>query len=191
MLVKHAERWVSDKCSFFFKTSYSLFLYRVTPLVLERFLVRLYRENNKTGFVKTFSDQPEHITSGLSPLKNLMRELQLRTVHVYPRYYPPVRVLRHYYLYRFHEEIKTPLERCRAESDRTDGRYSPRHKSIHECHSIWTQAFKYYCKKFICLEVYPHPWTFQLACPRRLQSRKCILPAIWNHRSSPTRLRVA
>lgn len=69
---------------FFFKTS---FLYRVTPLVLEAFLVRLYREKNKTGFVKAFTDQPEHITSGLSPLKNIMKELQLRTVHIYPRYY--------------------------------------------------------------------------------------------------------
>ena len=70
-----------------FKTSYSPFLYRVTPLVLEAFLVRLYREKNKTGFVKAFTDQPEHITSGLSPLKNIMKELQLRTVHIYPRYY--------------------------------------------------------------------------------------------------------
>ena len=62
-------------------------LYRVTPLVLEAFLVRLYREKNKTGFVKAFTDQPEHITSGLSPLKNIMKELQLRIVHIYPRYY--------------------------------------------------------------------------------------------------------
>jgi DNA excision repair protein ERCC-4 len=65
------------------------FSYRVTPLVLEAFLVRLYREKNKTGFVKAFTDQPEHITSGLSPLKNIMKELQLRIVHIYPRYYPP------------------------------------------------------------------------------------------------------
>lgn len=70
-----------------FKMSSSPLLYRVTPLVLEAFLVRLYREKNKTGFVKAFTDQPEHITSGLSPLKNIMKELQLRTVHIYPRYY--------------------------------------------------------------------------------------------------------
>ena len=80
-----------------FKTAYPIFSYRVTPLVLEAFLVRLYREKNKTGFVKAFTDQPEHITSGLSPLKNIMKELQLRTVHIYPRYYyPPVRYLRSY-----------------------------------------------------------------------------------------------
>lgn len=58
---------------------------RVTPLALEAFIVRLYREKNKAGFLKAFTDQPEHITSGLSPLKNIMKELQLRKVHIYPR----------------------------------------------------------------------------------------------------------
>lgn len=73
---------------------------QVTPLVLEAFIVRLYREKNKMGFVKAFTDQPEHITSGLSPLKNIMKELQLRTVRIYPR---------------FHEDIKKSLERRRAD----------------------------------------------------------------------------
>jgi DNA excision repair protein ERCC-4 len=58
---------------------------RVTALALEAFIVRLYREKNITGFLKAFSDQPEFITSGMSPLKNIMKELQLRTVHIYPR----------------------------------------------------------------------------------------------------------
>lgn len=62
---------------------------RVTPLVLEAFVIRLFREKNKQGFVKAFTDQPEHITSGLSPLKNIMKELQLRRVHIYPRYVLP------------------------------------------------------------------------------------------------------
>ncbi|KAJ3515568.1 hypothetical protein NLJ89_g1672 [Agrocybe chaxingu] len=73
---------------------------KVTPLVLEAFIVRLYREKNKKGFVKAFTDQPEHITSGMSPLKNILKELQLRNVHIYPR---------------FHEEIKKSLERRRAD----------------------------------------------------------------------------
>ncbi|KAF7437499.1 hypothetical protein PC9H_004340 [Pleurotus ostreatus] len=73
---------------------------KVTALVLEAFIVRLYREKNRTGFLKAFTDQPEHITSGLSPLKNIMKELQLRSVHIYPR---------------FHQEIKKSLERRRAD----------------------------------------------------------------------------
>jgi len=62
---------------------------RVTALVLEAFVVRLFREKNKKGFVKAFTDQPEHITSGLSPLKNIMKELQIRNVHIYPRFVEP------------------------------------------------------------------------------------------------------
>ncbi|KAG2060732.1 hypothetical protein BDR06DRAFT_979463 [Suillus hirtellus] len=73
---------------------------RVTALSLEAFIVRLYREKNKTGFLKAFSDKPEHITSGMSPLKNIMKELQLRRVHIYPR---------------FHEDVKNTLETRKAD----------------------------------------------------------------------------
>ncbi|OBZ77930.1 DNA repair protein rad16 [Grifola frondosa] len=69
---------------------------RVTPTSAEAFIVRLYREKNKTGFLKAFSDQPEYITSGMSPLRTIMKELQLRTVHIYPR---------------FHAEVKESLDR--------------------------------------------------------------------------------
>ena len=48
--------------------------------MLEAFIVRLYREKNRTGFLKAFTDQPE------SGLKNIMKELQLRSVHIYPRW---------------------------------------------------------------------------------------------------------
>jgi DNA excision repair protein ERCC-4 len=58
---------------------------RVTALSLEAFIVRLYREKNSAGFVKAFSDQPEHITYGLSPLRSIMKELQLHSVLIYPR----------------------------------------------------------------------------------------------------------
>ncbi|KAG1775146.1 hypothetical protein EV702DRAFT_973779 [Suillus placidus] len=73
---------------------------KVTALSLEAFIVRLYREKNKAGFLKAFSDQPEHITSGMSPLKNIMKELQLRHVHIYPR---------------FHEHVKNTLETRKAD----------------------------------------------------------------------------
>ena len=82
MLILHAEKYV-DTSVYIFKLTW---VPRVTPLVLEAFIVRLFREKNKEGFVKAFTDQPEHITSGLSPLKNIMKELQIRNVHIYPRY---------------------------------------------------------------------------------------------------------
>ena len=58
---------------------------RVTDTSMEAFVVRLYREKNKDGFLKAFSDQPEYITSGISPLRKVLKELQLRNVHIYPR----------------------------------------------------------------------------------------------------------
>ncbi|KAF9030370.1 hypothetical protein BDZ89DRAFT_1159420 [Hymenopellis radicata] len=73
---------------------------RISPLHLVSFITRLYREKNTAGFLKAFTDQPEHITSGLSPLKNVMKELRLRKVHIYPR---------------FHEDVKTVLERKKAD----------------------------------------------------------------------------
>ncbi|KAG7090371.1 hypothetical protein E1B28_009490 [Marasmius oreades] len=73
---------------------------KISPLHIVSFITRLYREKNTTGFLKAFTDQPEHITSGLSPLKNVMKELGLRRVSIYPR---------------FHQNIKDCLERKRAD----------------------------------------------------------------------------
>lgn len=72
----------------------------MTALSLEAFIIRLFREKNTAGFVKAFSDTPEQFTSGLYPLKSIMKELQLRNVHIYPR---------------FHEEVKNSLERRKAD----------------------------------------------------------------------------
>lgn len=72
----------------------------MTGLSLEAFIIRLFRERNKDGFVKAFSDTPEQFTNGLYPLKSIMKELQLRKVHIYPR---------------FHEEVKSSLERRKAD----------------------------------------------------------------------------
>ena len=131
-----------------FKTSSSPFMYRVTPLVLEAFLVRLYREKN---FVKAFTDQPEHITSGFSPIKNIMKELQLRAVHIYVRYYScflQFRILKPYSLisFRFHEEIKTSLERRRADvvelSQNLTERMADIHHAIIQCMSVTLSELK-------------------------------------------------
>lgn len=61
-------------------------MHRARPVHLVPFIVRLYRDGNDKGFLKAFTDQPERITSGLSPLKSIMKELRLRKVHIYPRY---------------------------------------------------------------------------------------------------------
>ncbi|KAG8807434.1 hypothetical protein FRC17_004460, partial [Serendipita sp. 399] len=73
---------------------------RVTPQSTEAFIIRLFRQNNTEGFLKAFTDEPEHITVGFSPLKDIMKELQVRNVHIYPR---------------FHETVKESLERRKAD----------------------------------------------------------------------------
>lgn len=95
---------------------------KVTALSLEAFIVRLYREKNNAGFVKAFSDQPEHITSGLSPLRSIMKELQLHSVLIYPR---------------FHQVVKDSLERKRADVVEL---YQPMTESMKEIHGGLVQC---------------------------------------------------
>lgn len=56
----------------------------------EAFIVRVYRQKNKTGFLKAFSDAPEPLTSGFSPLATMMRNLFLRKPALYPRFHVSV-----------------------------------------------------------------------------------------------------
>jgi DNA excision repair protein ERCC-4 len=52
----------------------------------EAFILRKYRQENKKGFLKAFSDVPEAFTSGFAPLSNMLRNLFLRQVALYPRF---------------------------------------------------------------------------------------------------------
>ncbi|KAF1989097.1 DNA repair endonuclease XPF [Aulographum hederae CBS 113979] len=63
---------------------------RVTPTSLEAFILRIYREKNKKGFLKAFSDNPEPFCTGFSPLATMMRNLFLRTPSLWPRYHVTV-----------------------------------------------------------------------------------------------------
>ncbi|OLL25916.1 DNA repair protein rad16 [Neolecta irregularis DAH-3] len=59
---------------------------RVVATSTEAFILRIFRQNNKVGFIKAFSDNPEPFTTGFSPLSNMMRHLFLRKVYLWPRY---------------------------------------------------------------------------------------------------------
>lgn len=63
---------------------------RVVATSLEAFILRIYRQKNKTGFLKAFSDNPEPFTTGFSPLANMMRNLFLRKPSLYPRFHVSV-----------------------------------------------------------------------------------------------------
>ncbi|CCJ29815.1 unnamed protein product, partial [Pneumocystis jirovecii] len=54
---------------------------------LEAFILRIFRKNNKVGYIKAFSDSPEAFNVGLSPLSNIMRAFFLRKCFLWPRFH--------------------------------------------------------------------------------------------------------
>ncbi|KAF2466006.1 DNA repair protein [Lindgomyces ingoldianus] len=63
---------------------------KVIATSLEAFILRIYRQKNKAGFLKAFSDQPEPFTTGFAPLANMMKNLFLQKPALYPRFHVTV-----------------------------------------------------------------------------------------------------
>ncbi|KAF7532886.1 hypothetical protein G7Z17_g13587 [Cylindrodendrum hubeiense] len=63
---------------------------RVIATSLEAFILRVYRQKNKVGFLKAFSDNPDPFTTGFSPLTTMMRNLFLRKASLWPRFHVTV-----------------------------------------------------------------------------------------------------
>lgn len=49
--------------------------------------MRIFRQKNKEGFIKAFSDTPELFASGFAPLANMMRNLFIKKPSLWPRYH--------------------------------------------------------------------------------------------------------
>lgn len=63
---------------------------KVVATSLEAFIVRVYRQSNKRGFLKAFSDSPEPFTTGFAPLANMLKNLFLRKASLWPRFHVSV-----------------------------------------------------------------------------------------------------
>ncbi|KAI0019119.1 DNA repair protein [Xylariomycetidae sp. FL0641] len=63
---------------------------KVVATSLEAFILRVYRQKNKNGFLKAFSDAPEPFTIGFSPLATMMRNMFLRKASLWPRFHVTV-----------------------------------------------------------------------------------------------------
>lgn len=63
---------------------------KVIATSLEAFILRIYRQKNKAGFLKAFSDDPNPFTMGFNPLANMMRNLFLRKTSLWPRFHVTV-----------------------------------------------------------------------------------------------------
>ncbi|XP_037092909.1 DNA repair endonuclease XPF-like [Pollicipes pollicipes] len=63
----------------------------------EAFILRLYRQKNKTGFIKAFSSSPLSFTSGFCQVQRVMRNLFVRNLYLWPR---------------FHLQVNQALKQC-------------------------------------------------------------------------------
>ncbi|KAL8981500.1 MAG: hypothetical protein Q9205_003732 [Flavoplaca limonia] len=63
---------------------------RIVATSIEAFIIRIFRQTNKQGFLKAFSDNPEPFTTGFSPLASMMRNLFLRKPSLWPRFHVTV-----------------------------------------------------------------------------------------------------
>ncbi|KAL4898801.1 DNA repair protein [Aspergillus ambiguus] len=63
---------------------------KIVATSLESFIIRVYRQENKRGFLKAFSDSPEPFTTGFAPLANFLRNLFLRKASLWPRFHVTV-----------------------------------------------------------------------------------------------------
>ncbi|KAF0302752.1 DNA repair endonuclease XPF [Amphibalanus amphitrite] len=80
-----------------------LVVYRAHAVVesaQEAFILRLYRQKNKTGFIKAFSSSPLSFTSGFCQVQRVMRNLFVRNLYLWPR---------------FHLQVNQTLKECAPE----------------------------------------------------------------------------
>ncbi|CAF0939740.1 unnamed protein product [Adineta steineri] len=65
--------------------------HRITDSSPESFITRLYRDKNKSGFIKGFSDSALDFSRGYNQLECVMKNLFLRHVYLYPRFQVTIR----------------------------------------------------------------------------------------------------
>lgn len=58
---------------------------------IEAFILYIYRQHNKTGFIKAFSDVPEMFSFGISSPSKQLRSLQVSKIFCFPRLHPKIK----------------------------------------------------------------------------------------------------
>ncbi|XP_014290214.1 DNA repair endonuclease XPF [Halyomorpha halys] len=64
--------------------------HRILESCQDAFALRLFRQQNHTGFVNAFSRSPQTFTTGLMKLERIMRTLFTTNLHVWPRFHAVV-----------------------------------------------------------------------------------------------------
>ncbi|CAM6083895.1 unnamed protein product [Calypogeia fissa] len=60
--------------------------HRITETCAEAFILRLYRQANRKGFVRAFTDRPQAMASGFSKTERIMKSLFVRRLYLWPRF---------------------------------------------------------------------------------------------------------
>jgi len=61
--------------------------HRTTETSGEGFVVRLFREGNRTGYVRAISDHPGQLTRGFNSVERCLKALMLTRIHLWPRFH--------------------------------------------------------------------------------------------------------
>ncbi|XP_078702726.1 DNA repair endonuclease XPF-like [Branchiostoma floridae x Branchiostoma belcheri] len=64
--------------------------HRIIESCQEAFILRLYRQKNKQGFIKAFSDMPTAFHSGMCHVERVMKNLFVRKLYLWPRFHVSV-----------------------------------------------------------------------------------------------------
>jgi len=64
--------------------------HRVTETSLETFILRVYRERQRAGFVKAFSEDPEGLTGTFAKVDRTMKLLWLQKLYLWPRFHEAI-----------------------------------------------------------------------------------------------------
>lgn len=64
--------------------------HRIIESCQEAFALRIYRQHNRTGFVKAFSQCVEAFTAGFGHVEKVMRNLFVRELYIWPRFHASV-----------------------------------------------------------------------------------------------------
>jgi DNA excision repair protein ERCC-4 len=59
---------------------------RISETSIESFVIRVFRDNNRTGFIKGFSEEPEMMQGGFGRIERIMRTLYVKKLHLWPRF---------------------------------------------------------------------------------------------------------
>ncbi|KAK3753140.1 hypothetical protein RRG08_024418 [Elysia crispata] len=83
----------------------------------EAFILRLYRQKNKTGFIKAFTDNPDAFTSGFSHVERVMKNLFVKKLFLWPRFHASVALPFHKHkvdVIEVHQQMTPAMTACQT-----------------------------------------------------------------------------